>query len=226
MTKKKDSKELWLELHSSLPQCEISLGKATSQGYISDPKRISFVASRYKFCAKMLAGMESVIEIGCCDAFGSPIVADEVGKLICTDIDDETLQNNRKLCEVFNNISFEYFDFRINKYPVQADGVFLIDVIEHIFKEEEEAFMQNIAMSLTKHGVAIIGTPNITAEQYASKYSEEGHVNLKSYTALKEICGEYFNNVFMFGMNDEVLHTGYGPMSHYLWALCNSPILR
>jgi hypothetical protein len=23
----------------------------------------------------------------------------------------------------------------------------------------------------------------------------------------------------MFGMNDEVLHTGYGPMCHYLWSV-------
>src|SRR5262249_34885242 len=28
-----------------------------------------------------------------------------------------------------------------------------------------------------------------------------------------------FDNVFMFGMNDEVVHTGYAPMCHYLWSL-------
>jgi hypothetical protein len=33
----------------------------------------------------------------------------------------------------------------------------------------------------------------------------------------------YFRNVFLFGMNDEVLHTGYYDMCHYLWALCSSP---
>ena len=30
----------------------------------------------------------------------------------------------------------------------------------------------------------------------------------------------HFNNVYLFSMNDEVLHTGYKPMSHYLFALC------
>jgi hypothetical protein len=30
----------------------------------------------------------------------------------------------------------------------------------------------------------------------------------------------HFSNVFMFGMNDETLHTGYGPMCHYRLAVC------
>ena len=41
----------------------------------------------------------------------------------------------------------------------------------------------------------------------------------QSMKTLRELMGRYFQNVFMFGMNDEVLHTGYGPMCHYLWAL-------
>ena len=31
---------------------------------------------------------------------------------------------------------------------------------------------------------------------------------------------ELFNNVFLFSMNDEVLHTGYYRMSNYLLTLC------
>jgi hypothetical protein len=30
----------------------------------------------------------------------------------------------------------------------------------------------------------------------------------------------FFKNVFMFSMNDEVVHTGYSKMSHYNFALC------
>ena len=29
----------------------------------------------------------------------------------------------------------------------------------------------------------------------------------------------HFHNVFMFAMNDEVVHTGYHKMAHYLFAL-------
>jgi hypothetical protein len=30
---------------------------------------------------------------------------------------------------------------------------------------------------------------------------------------------QFFHNVFVFSMNDEVVHTGYSPMAHYLLAL-------
>ena len=30
----------------------------------------------------------------------------------------------------------------------------------------------------------------------------------------------YFHDVFMFSMNDEVVHTGFHAMAHYLFALC------
>jgi hypothetical protein len=30
---------------------------------------------------------------------------------------------------------------------------------------------------------------------------------------------EHFENVFVFSMNDEVVHTGFTPMAHYLLAI-------
>ena len=33
---------------------------------------------------------------------------------------------------------------------------------------------------------------------------------------LKKLMQHYFHNVFMFSMNDEVVHTGFHPMAHYL----------
>lgn len=65
----------------------------------------------------------------------------------------------------------------------------------------------------------VVGTPNLTAAQYASPQSEALHINLKSHDTLKVLLSRYFYNVFMFGMNDEVLHTGYAPMCHYIWGI-------
>ena len=30
----------------------------------------------------------------------------------------------------------------------------------------------------------------------------------------------HFDNVFLFSMNDEVVHTGFHPLAHYLFAVC------
>ena len=101
-----------------------------------------------------------------------------------------------------------------------------MDVFEHIFKKEEKQFLSNLASSLNVNGVCLIGTPNITANKYASKFSKEGHINLKDHESLKAIGEKYFENIFQFGMNDEVVHTGYSPMSHFLWLLSVNPKIK
>ena len=85
-----------------------------------------------------------------------------------------------------------------------------------------DIFLNSILRNLKKDGFCIIGTPNITASKYACKASKIGHINLFDAERLKKLLLKKFNNVFIFGMNDEVVHTGYYPMCHYLFALaCN-----
>ena len=49
-----------------------------------------FMLSRYKFVAKMLAGLEHVLEIGCGDAFGTRIVTQAVKRVTGIDFDPPT----------------------------------------------------------------------------------------------------------------------------------------
>ena len=171
----------------------------------------------------MLNRMDTIMEVGIGDGFGVPLVASAVGRLICTDIHMEMLEKTKDRNAFLQNVSFEYFNFIEAPYPSQVDGIYLVDVIEHIYQEEESQFMSHLTRSLTPNGVMIIGTPNETAKQYASEGSQRAHVNLKNHTTLLELGYIYFNNVFLFGMNDDVVHTGYPDMCHYLWILCVGP---
>jgi 2-polyprenyl-3-methyl-5-hydroxy-6-metoxy-1,4-benzoquinol methylase len=218
-----DSKALWIGIDGDIRAEAVSLGRYTSDDYINDPKHVAFVASRYKFVAKMLDGLGTVLEIGCGDGFGAPFVASAVSNLICTDINEPLLADIRKRHTRLKNARFDYFDFRAKPYSPAVDGAYLVDVIEHIYAAEEANFVGNIVGSLQDRGVLLIGTPNKTADQYASEWSRKAHVNLKTHKELRELGLKHFHNVFMFGMNDEVVHTGYGPMCHFLWALCVGP---
>ncbi|MGI8965461.1 MAG: SAM-dependent methyltransferase, partial [Limisphaerales bacterium] len=68
--------------------------------------------------------------------------------------------------------------------------------------------------------VCLLGTPSLESQVYASPASKEGHVNCKDAAGFKFLMSKFFHNVFIFSMNDEVVHTGFHPMAHYLWALC------
>ena len=88
---------------------------------------------------------------------------------------------------------------------------------------DEDRFVANMARSLQAHGVAIVGSPSLESQLYASPGSKEGHVNCKTGLDLKALMQRHFHNVFLFSMNDEVVHTGFLKMAHYLFALCCSP---
>ena len=212
------------ELHSAAaePQfaCEeIPLGPWTSYSLIHDPKHIGFVLARYKFCAKMLQGKDFVVEIGCGDGIGIPIVAQTVKHLHCVDWDIRNIEGCSRRLKHLKNVTYQHIDLNKEVLALKADAVYWIDVIEHLEPAKEDAFMKGICRFLKPEGTLITGTPNITANVYASKRSSMQHINLKSLSDLHKLTLKYFIHSFPFGMNDEVLHTGYDPMSHYIWTI-------
>ena len=196
------------------------LGLRSSQSWHDDPKHLLFRLSRYKFVAKMLAGSEHVLEIGCGDAFGTRLVQQTVKELSATDFDEVFLEDVKaRMVERWRFTVFLH-DVLAGPIPGGYDGVYALDVLEHIRLEDEHTFLKNALAPLTTHGVAIFGMPSLESQIHASPVSRAGHVNCKSIPDFKKTMQRYFHNVFMFSMNDEVVHTGFHPMAHYLLALC------
>jgi 2-polyprenyl-3-methyl-5-hydroxy-6-metoxy-1,4-benzoquinol methylase len=217
------AKKAWEEV-AALQQYEdsdaIAMGPHTSYQYRTDPKHLCFVLSRYKFCAKLLGGRNSVLEVGCGDAFGTPLVAQTVNKVLGIDWDARLISATQERLSHLTNCVFRQHDI-IEAKPLDErfDGVYSLDVIEHIDPSMEEKFMHNCCESLDDKGLLIIGTPNETAAAYASASSKIGHINLKSASALERLLSTYFETTFLFGMNDEVVHTGFLNMAHYLFGV-------
>lgn len=200
-----------------------ALGLMTNQVWHDDPRRLTFVLARYKFVAKMLSGSQRVLEVGCADAFGTRIVQQEVGAVTVTDFDPIFIADVRARMTARWPVEACVHDLLAGPFPGRFDGVYAIDVLEHIPAKQEDIFIRNMTAPLTAEGVCIIGSPSIQSQAYASPPSKAGHVNCKSGPELKATMQRFFNNVFIFSMNDEVVHTGLHPMAHYLWALCCGP---
>lgn len=198
---------------------ELSLGPWSSYSLINDPKHLVFVLARYKFCAKMLEGKDKVLEIGCGDGIGIPIIAQAVKHLHCVDWDSRNIEGCKRRLGHIKNVTYEQIDLNISSLKDKYDAAYSIDVLEHIDPSTESTFLKNILNSLKQDAILITGTPNVTANVYATERSRVQHINLKSMKDLKELTNKYFKHVFMFGMNDEVLHVGYAPMCHYIWSI-------
>jgi protein-L-isoaspartate O-methyltransferase len=218
------AKEVYSGLEVEQSGDGLLLGPYNTYHLISDPKRIGFLFARYKFVAKMLQGYGKVLEIGCQEGLGSMVVAQAVGHLVATDFYKPHIESClSRLRDQTKNIEFRGHDIIDGAIKENFDGVFSLDVIEHIDPLQEEKFMAHVVASLSEHGVLVLGAPSLESQQYASPHSKEGHINCKSGEAMRAFCQRFFHNVFMFSMNDEVVHTGFLPMAHYLIALCVHP---
>ena len=199
----------------------VRLGANTSTIYQNDPKLLLFTLSRYKFVSKMFAGFENVLEVGCQEGFGAQIICKEVTAYSGVDFYLPHI-NSAKERNTAPNAKYETYDILNGPIERGFDGVFALDVLEHIVPEKEDLFLQNICGSLTPHGSVILGMPSFESQKYASEASKAGHVNCKNGENFKNLLKHYFHNCFLFSMNDEVLHTGFSPMSHYLFVLASN----
>lgn len=199
------------------------LGIMSNQVWHDDPRRLVFMLSRYKFVSKMLSGSKKVAEIGCGDAFGSRIVKQEVEELQVYDIDPVFVEDIKTRANIKWKMQPAVHDILTGALPEKMNAIYSLDVIEHIQPAKEHLYISHIKQSLLPHGVAIIGAPTLESQAYASPQSKIGHINCKSGKDFKRFFQDHFHQVFIFSMNDEVVHTGFHPMAHYLFALCCDP---
>jgi hypothetical protein len=202
---------------------ETRLGLLKNWEWYDDPRRLVFSMARYKFVAKMFAGRASVLEVGCGDAFCAPIVRQAVGKLTVADFDESYIADAKARMKdrwIFDAV---VVDITKSPLPGRYDGIYSLDVLEHIPRDEEERVMRRIVDAIEPHGAVIIGMPSLESQTYASPPSKAGHINCKTEPELRALMQDHFENVFMFAMNDEVVHTGFGPMAHYRLALACGP---
>lgn len=210
------------ELDMALKDGLSRFGIMSNQTWRDDPRRLLFMLSRYKFVAKMLSGKNRVIEIGCADAFGTRLVAQEGCQVTASDFDPVFIADveERMKTDGWKGETLVHDILSGPAPPGNFDAAYSLDVFEHIEPANADRFVGNIAKSLVKAGVAIIGSPSLQSQVYASPASKAGHVNCMDGKEYKKVMERHFENVFLFSMNDEVVHTGYHPMAHYLFVLC------
>lgn len=167
-----------------------------------DAKHLGFVLARYHNVAQLFSGFEEVLEVGCGNGFGAQIVRQQVGRLSAVDLPAYDLTSANFGCRGFN-------------------GVYCLDVIEHIENRFEHAALVNLSQAAP---VCIIGTPTLESQPYASPESKRLHVNCFTGERLRDACRAHWRNVFILCMTDATTFVGDFRMARYLMAICTGPL--
>jgi 2-polyprenyl-3-methyl-5-hydroxy-6-metoxy-1,4-benzoquinol methylase len=213
------SDETWRAVKEALGEHSLHLGPYFANQALNSPRHLLFTLSRYKFAAKLLPidSTVRVLELGCGEGLGTMMLAERGHTVLGVDFDADAVAHAQETL-TRPNVSFQQSDFLGQRFGV-FDAVVSLDVIEHIEEPRDRVYVETIISNLSEDGFCVIGTPNDTATKYASKYSQIGHVNMFTAEKLYALLKPSFRNVFLFGMNDEVIHTGFYPMANYLLAL-------
>lgn len=218
--------ELWSKYGTTQKEKSVTLGPHTSFEYNNSRRAILFTMSRYKFAMKMLGGgiseeKKSILDLGCSDGFGTYYVAEFAEKVLGVDFDEEAIDyaisNPGKNG---GNIEFRKENF-LDKTYGEFDGIVSFDVIEHIYPENVDTYMRTVINNLKDTGTFIVGTPSLETQKYSKENISGAHVNVYRGEDFYKMLNMYFNNVYLFTQNDEIIHTGHLRMANYLIAVCS-----
>jgi len=216
-----NTKSRWQSVKDYIGEVKrVELGNFFSYQMVNNPRWILHTFARYKFASKLIgqSPLLDILDLGCNEGYGTLLLTEYGHKVTAIDSDTDAIMWARS--NLGENVNFICEDF-LDKCYGKFDAVVSLDVIEHI--EDDRKYFETVVSNLKKDGFCIIGTPNETAKPYASKIGQLGHVNLFSAERLRDTTRRYFKNVFLFGMNDEVVHTGFYPMCNYLFVLGITP---
>lgn len=196
----------------------VNLGKYGSYWFHKTPRRMLHSLSYYKFASKLIGKEKRVLDIGCNEGLGTYVLSKECGYAKGIDFDEKAIQAARQNFQE-PNIRFSFQDILIDSIDDDYDAIVNFDLIEHIYPDNIERFFRAQKSRLTKEGMVIIGTPSEISQKYASNISKKGHVNIYSPQKLKQQMEKHFTFVFLFSANDELVHTGFVDLAHYLIAI-------
>jgi len=207
----------WMPVKNLMGKSTVRFGQHLSFQFVNTPRRLLYSLSYYKFAAKLIGVEKNVIDIGCGEGLGTWVLAKECGHAVGVDFDKDAIQTARSNWPS-SQVRFTDCDF-MKIEDACYDAIVAFDVIEHILPVNSPDFFNKVSNNIAHDGLFIVGTPNETSHMYANEVTRKGHINLFSGQRLEEQMREVFHHVFMFGANDEVIHTGFLPMSHYLIAV-------
>lgn len=218
-----DEKKLW-DIYGNLQkESELKLGNYYSYQFINSRRHLLYTISRYKFAMKMIGDNKKILELGCNEGIGTYFLSEyssksKGGGVTGVDFDENSIHWAKEQ-EILKDIDFKNDNF-LGKVYGSFNAIVSFDVIEHIYPENENLFMETVIKNLLDDGIFIVGTPSLESQQYSNKDIMGAHVNVYTGERLRDTLNQYFNNVFMFTQNDEVIHTGHFRMANYLLALC------
>jgi len=215
--------------------------------------RSAEVAAKYDFVTGLIARRQDVAEYGCLDENGSQRVLQNVTRLAVYDCDPHRLgQISQKLRKRWR-IDTEVHNILLAPLPRIHDAVYNLDTLEYISPGDEDLYINNLALSLSRpQDILIISHPlqktldggnappqvwpaadlaNSLPLSAVRPHSDDdpvvaqygGRRYPRTGDGLKALLERHFDTVMVFSMAGGVVHPGTREVADCVFAVCSAP---
>lgn len=158
----------------------------------------------YNFALKINKSNGKILDAGCGYGYGTYYLSLKTkNNVVGFDIDKNKINIAEKN---YNNTNLKYCvldlldDDCVNKF-ISTEGIFdlitCFEVLEHIPKDKEEMFLNNLKKLLKSEGILILSTPN--KDVWDIFAYTDGHINEKTPEALIALLENYFEVKEVYG---------------------------
>ena len=196
----------------------VELGEQSSSWFYNKQSHILHFLSYYKFASKLIGKEKRVLDVSCSEGLGSYILGKECGFAQGLDQDQEAIRSAQSnFSEDF--IKFDSLDFLKMSGKPEWDAIIHLGMTDPILPETGDALLEVTCLNLKPEALTIVCTPSQIANEFNSIALEKGQERFYYHESLEETMKRFFEFVFLFAVNDEVIHTGLMPLARYYIAV-------
>lgn len=196
----------------------ITLPPEYAQFFEKDLLRLLIRLARYKFVARLVRSTDRVLEAGAGSGVGAMFISQHCAhvtalELKSTEVEEGRSMNRRPNVEFVNRDLYEF------RPDAPFDVVLALDVIEHFTEEDGRRLLAEMIRHVKPTGMLIIGSPSVHSWPHQSPASQASHIKCYDQDELQALVDEVCGRTLVFGMNDEMIHTGHPKLTWYYFIL-------
>jgi 2-polyprenyl-3-methyl-5-hydroxy-6-metoxy-1,4-benzoquinol methylase len=181
-----------------------------------DPASLLAHLARYMFVSRQLDGTEKLIEVGAGTGYGAMTLSKVASKVVAYDPYVVSSGLNEKWAS--DRLTFVDSLKDLSSFDV----VVALEVIEHMPREDADAFLESLKSLGHARSRWFISTPRVLPDEDRTENRKRAHPFEYTFAEFRSVLKDHFKQVHIFQQNDGIISSQNPKMAWNFMAVCTN----